>query len=199
MDIEYKWNIVIGASAGGIPPLITLFDHTPLDGAAYFILHHIPINHRSHLQSILSRHSEMLIREAESDMRVENNVVYIPPTACYMTIADDRLHTPARPIQDRNSAIETFLLSVVADVKRNLIVVLLSGNGNDGIRTLRAVKDAGGVIIVQSPDTCEFPSMPNNAIRTGLVDFMAGPAEIPRLIHEEIIPFMEKRASDGTL
>ncbi|MGK9120007.1 chemotaxis protein CheB [Olivibacter jilunii] len=73
-----------------------------------------------------------------------------------MTIANGRLNTPERPIRNRNKAIETFLFSAVNEVKRNLIVILLSGNGNDGIRTIQTIKEAGGVIIVQSPDSCEF-------------------------------------------
>ena len=50
--------------------------------------------------------------------------------------------------------------------------VILTGAGSDGAVGVRAVKEAGGIILVQDPDEAEYPSMPRSAIATGIADFV---------------------------
>jgi two-component system CheB/CheR fusion protein len=51
--------------------------------------------------------------------------------------------------------------------------VILSGMGSDGTLGLRAIKEKGGVVLVQDPATAKFDGMPRSAIDSGLADIVA--------------------------
>ncbi len=48
--------------------------------------------------------------------------------------------------------------------------IILSGGGTDGAVGVKAIKEEGGLLMVQHPDEAEYDSMPNAAIATGLAD-----------------------------
>ncbi|MFC6746296.1 chemotaxis protein CheB [Methylobacterium persicinum] len=73
-----------------------------------------------------------------------------------------------RPIDD-------FFLSLAVDQQANAACVILSGTGADGTTGLRAVKEHGGVCVVQQPDSARYDGMPLSAVGTGLVDFVQPP------------------------
>ena len=60
----------------------------------------------------------------------------------------------------------------------------MTGTGSDGSQGVRAVKEAGGVIMAQDPAEAEFPSMPQNAIATGAVDFVLPIARMAERLRE---------------
>jgi two-component system, chemotaxis family, CheB/CheR fusion protein len=72
--------------------------------------------------------------------------------------------------------VDIFLRSLAADRKDTIAAILLSGTGSDGSLGIREIKNAGGLVMVQDPETTRFNSMPRNAIETGLVDKVASPA-----------------------
>lgn len=65
---------------------------------------------------------------------------------------------------------------------RELCAVLLTGMGEDGVRGLAAVRDAGGYVLVQSPATCVVPGMPEAAVRAGLPHAVRSPDGIVKVI-----------------
>src|SRR6188768_3664280 len=84
--------IAIGASAGGLEEINTFFDHTPLDGVSYVIVQHLSADFKSRMLEVLSRHSKLVVKEAENGMNVECNQVYLIPNDKFMTIRDSRLY-----------------------------------------------------------------------------------------------------------
>jgi two-component system CheB/CheR fusion protein len=72
------------------------------------------------------------------------------------------------------------------------MAIVLSGAGSDGAVGIKAVKEAGGIILVQDPDEAEYGSMPRSAVATGLADFVLPVREIaarlPELIHNRQNP-----------
>src|SRR4051812_9241114 len=83
--------IGIGFSAGGLEPLITFFDHTPHDGIAYILIQHLPPDYKSKMALILERHSKLRILEAEDNMPIEANCVYLMPERKNITISKGKL------------------------------------------------------------------------------------------------------------
>jgi two-component system CheB/CheR fusion protein len=75
--------------------------------------------------------------------------------------------------------IDFFFRSLAADQQENSVGVVLSGMGSDGTLGLRAIKEIGGLVLVQDPATAKFDSMPLSAIDAGLADFSAAPDELP--------------------
>ena len=65
------------------------------------------------------------------------------------------------------------------------VAVVLSGTGSDGTNGVKAVKEHGGLVITQAPESAKFDGMPRNVINTGLADFVLSPEEIA----EEIMNF----------
>lgn len=187
-----KFVVAIGYSEGGLEPLLTFFDHVPHDQATYVILRHIPIGQRSALSEILKRHSKLKILEVEDGIAIQNDIVYIPPTDSYITIKDDKLYLHNRVQESRNYnlAINVFLESLAEAKADKSIAVLLSGGGFDGAAGVTRVHEAGGLVIVQKPETCSEKGIVENAIKTGSVDHVLLPSEMPEVILKYANPIL---------
>ena len=190
--MNFKFVVAIGYSEGGLEPLLTFFDHVPHDQATYVILRHIPIDQRGALADILKRHSKLEIKEAEDGKKIENDVVYIPPSSSYLLIQNDKLYLRSRAKETRNYnySIDVFLESLAKSKREKSIAVILSGNGVDGAEGVMQIKEAGGVVIVQDPQSCSCPAMPLRAIETGCVHQILRPAEMPAFITKYVHPIL---------
>jgi len=82
----------------------------------------------------------------------------------------------------RNRSHDFFLESLADSFGKRAMVIVLTGLGNDGAAGARAVKQAGGVVIVQSEDTAEHPVMPRAAIENGAADLVLPLYEIGAVI-----------------
>ena len=82
-------------------------------------------------------------------------------------------------IQAPNNAIDTFLYSLAKDKKNKAIAIILSGTGTDGTKGIEMIKNYGGLVIVQDPNTAKFNGMPNSAIQLGIIDHILTPAQMP--------------------
>ena len=177
--------IAIGASAGGLDELNSFFDHTPTDGVSYVIVQHLSKEFKSHMVELLSRHSKLTVQEAEDGMLIQSNQVYIIPNDKFMTVRGHSLYLRDRGIERiPNMTINAFFFSLAADYGPKAIAVILSGLGSDGTDGIKAIKKAGGLVIVREPDGTEFHSMPANAIATGLVDYILEPEAMPAAIED---------------
>jgi chemotaxis response regulator CheB len=178
--------VAIGSSAGGLEALKPFFDATPHDGVAYILLRHLPLDYQSILAEILSRHSRLVFMEAADGMHIEKDKVYLPPSAMYMTVTNNRLHLQERVVTSLypNWSVDVFLESLAKDKGKNGIAVILSGSGSDGSKGASSVKLAGGLVIAQTPSSCLFPSMPTHAIATGDVDHVLFPSEMSKTIRQ---------------
>lgn len=180
--------IAIGASAGGLEEINSFFDHTPCDGVSYIIVQHLSPDFKSRMVELLARHSKLLVKEAENEMLVKSNQVYLIPNDKYMTIKDSRLYlTEKEKIKGPHLTINTFFNSLAANSGKNAIGVILSGLGADGTEGIKAIKNAGGMVMARDPETTEFGSMPSNAIATGLVDFVLEPESMPDIIEDFVM------------
>ncbi|MBW4891429.1 PAS domain-containing protein [Mucilaginibacter sp. HMF5004] len=179
--------IAIGASAGGMEEINSFFDHTPLDGVSYIIIQHLSSDFKSRMLELLSKHSKLVVKQAEDGMNVECNVVYLIPSDKYMTIQDNTLQLAVKgKIQGPHLTINCFFNSLAADCGKKAIGIILSGLGSDGTEGVKAIKKVGGMIIARNPETTEFGSMPASAIATGLVDFVLEPELMPTAIEDYV-------------
>ena len=179
--------IAIGASAGGMEEINSFFDHTPVDGVSYVIVQHLSADYKSRMVELLARHSKLVVLEAENEMTVQKNQVYLIPNDKFMTIHKGKLYlTEKTKGQNAHLTINTFLNSLAADGGKRAIGVILSGLGSDGTEGIKAIKKAGGMIIARNPETSAFGSMPSHAIATGLVDFVLEPEAMPGAIEDYV-------------
>ncbi|MCF0064429.1 PAS domain-containing protein [Dyadobacter chenwenxiniae] len=179
--------IAIGASAGGLDELNTFFDHTPSDGVSYIIVQHLSAEFQSHIVALLSRHSKLVVQQAENGIPIQGNKVYTIPNDKIMTVRDHSLYlTDKQDERSPHMTINTFFQSLASDYGTKAIAVVLSGLGSDGTDGIKAIKKAGGLVIAREPDGTEFHSMPANAIATGMVDYILEPEAMPAAIEDYV-------------
>ena len=132
------------------------------------------------LPELLRKYTEMAVHQAKDGMKVEPNTIYIIPPNRKMAIKQGALIV-TEPTEPRGLRlpIDTFFRSLAEDQGSNAIGVILSGTGTDGTLGLKAIKDAGGLVIAQDVASAEFDGMPRSAIETGLVDYVLAPEKIP--------------------
>jgi two-component system, chemotaxis family, CheB/CheR fusion protein len=158
----------VGASAGGLEAFRELFSHLPRDiGAAFVLVQHLAPDRPSHLPDILAQHTALAVCAAEDGLAVKPNRVYVAPGGTSVLMEDGALRVaPMR--RDGQGPIDAFLASLARDQGELAVAVILSGSGRDGADGARAVEDAGGVALVQAPETAEQDGMPRAALASGL-------------------------------
>jgi len=178
----------IGTSAGGLEALQEFFDNCPSDtGMAFVIVQHLSPTYKSLMPELLARNTSMKISEAEEGIVVEPNHIYLIPSKKNLTIENGKLQLTKRPLSSQmNFSIDIFLYSLALDQKEKSIAVILSGTGSDGTRGGKAIKEAGGTVIVQSPNSAKFDGMPKSAILSDISDYILQPREMPN----ELIDFV---------
>jgi two-component system, chemotaxis family, CheB/CheR fusion protein len=180
-----EFHIVgVGASAGGLESLERLFTHLPTDtGMAFVVLQHLSPDFKSLMDELLGRRTSMRIRQAEHEMPVEPDTVYLLPPMKEMVIRDRHLLLSDRdPRHVLALPIDHFFRSLAADAGERAVAVILSGSGSDGSRGIQEVHRSGGVVLCESPDTAKFNGMPMSAIATGVVDQVLAPDDIAAAI-----------------
>jgi two-component system chemotaxis response regulator CheB len=176
--------IVIGASAGGVPALSEIVQALPHDlPAAVFVVLHVAANGRSVLGPLLDRISPLPIRTAEDRAAIELGTVHIAPQDRHMTLEPEQVRVSFGPLQNRNRpSIDVLFRSAALSHGPRVIGVVLTGFLSDGTAGLLAIKQRGGLAVVQDPDSASFPDMPANALRAVDVDHCVPLAEIPSLL-----------------
>lgn len=159
----------IGASAGGLEALERFFACvSPDSGMAFVVISHLDPSHDSILTEILQRCTRMTVADAQDQMTVEANRVYVIPPNRDMAIFHGQLQLsiPELPHGAR-LPIDTFFRSLAEECGEQSVGIILSGAGTDGTLGLRAVLGAGGISLVQEPSTAKFDGMPGSAIHAG--------------------------------
>ena len=172
--------IGIGASAGGLEALQDLFANTPSDtGVAYIVVQHLSPDYKSMMPELLSRHSRMPIQQISDSTEIYPDHIYLMPPRKNMMIADGKLLlTDAMPESPPQMPIDFFFKSLAQNYGHRAVGIVLSGTGSDGTRGIKALKEEGGLVIVQEPDTAKFDGMPRSALNTGLADLTLPATEI---------------------
>jgi two-component system CheB/CheR fusion protein len=171
----------IGASAGGLEALEQFLRHVPEKcGIAFVIVQHLDPTHKGIMPELLQRATGMEVFQVRDRMRVRPECVYVIPPNREMSILHGVLHLfePTAP-RGLRLPIDFFLRSLAEDQKEKSIGVILSGMGSDGTMGLRAIKEKGGITLVQEPASAKFDSMPRSAIDAGLADIVAPVEELP--------------------
>ena len=151
---------------------------------AFVIVQHLSMDHESNLAVILSRATDMRVQFLEEDTVPQPNMVYLRPADKDISVQEGKLFLqPREPAEEKlYLPIDNFFLSLAADQGSYAVTVILSGMGSDGSRGIKAVKENGGIVLVQSPESAQFSGMPTSAIRFEVADFVGTAQEIGRTL-----------------
>src|SRR3954468_20678007 len=121
----------IGASAGGLESLEQFFSNLPANpGMAFVVVQHLSPDFRSVMDELLARHSDLPIQQAEDNIEVHANRVYLLPPKKDINIRDRRLFlTDKDRTHGLTLPIDHFLRSLAQDVGPDAVGIILSGTG----------------------------------------------------------------------
>lgn len=176
--------VVVGASAGGLPVLITLLSHLPRDlPAAVLIVLHIAPDAPSLLPAILDSVGPLPVRHAVDGEPLQPGQVYVAPPDHHLIVEDDHVALTKGPRENRvRPSINALFRSAASLYGPSVIGVVLSGLLDDGVSGLYAIKRRGGRAVVQSPEDAEFGSMPLTALQEVQVDFIVAAQDLAPLL-----------------
>lgn len=171
---QSAYVVGVGASAGGLEALRLFFGEMPTDsGLCFVVIQHLAPDHKSLMVELLQRATKIPVQRAEQGVTAETNRIYLIPPRFNLTMEDGKFNLSPSPAgKSLNLPIDIFFRSLAADRGDRAIAVILSGTGSDGARGIRAVKEAGGMIMVQAEASAKFAGMPTSAIATGAADFI---------------------------
>src|SRR6188768_2349626 len=185
-DSDPMYVVGIGASAGGLEALEHFFDNVPTrTGMAFVVIQHLSPDFKSLMDEILARRTPLPISLVEDAMVVEADHIYLIPPKKEMIISGGRLLLSERDRdQELTLPIDVFFRSLAQDCAGRAIAVVLSGGGSDGSRGIRAVHEAGGLVVIQDVESAQFDGMPKTAREAGVADYVLPPQDMPGVLLE---------------
>lgn len=195
-NASVKFPVVgIGASAGGLDAFKKLLAAMPpAPGMAFVLVPHLDPNHKSSMVDLLTKQTSMHIAEVSEGMVLEANCVYIIPPNHYMAISNSHFQLSPPPMNGgMQTAIDFFLRTLAEDIGERSIGIILSGTGSHGTLGIREIKRCGGMAIAQTPESAEFPQMPQSVIDAGLADFILPPESMSEALIKLVgHPYLQK-------
>jgi two-component system, chemotaxis family, CheB/CheR fusion protein len=176
--------VAIGASAGGLDPIIAFLTKVPPDsGIAYVVIQHLDPTQKAMLPELLQRATSIPVTEITQRAALHSNHIYVIPSNADLGLSKGHF-VLSEPLQLRGHRlpINAFFESLAAELGELAVGVILSGMGSDGTRGLQAIKQAGGLTLAQHPDTAKFDMMPQSAIAADAVDLVDFPDKMPEKI-----------------
>lgn len=156
----------IGGSAGALDGYERFFLSLPAgSGMSFVVVPHLDPQHQGLMPDILGRCTTMPVEQIEDGRAAQPDRVYVIPPGRSLSIMNGVLL-----LDDLGAAqgrvIDTFFEALAADQGERAVGVILSGAGSDGTRGIQAIREHFGLVLVQDPQTAEYPSMPRSAAGT---------------------------------
>jgi two-component system chemotaxis response regulator CheB len=165
--------VALVASAGGLKALAAVLHALPADfPAAVVIVQHMDPHYRSMLPQILTKRTELVVKQAQGGDALAPGVVLIAPPDQHLLLNPNGTLSLAHsePVHYVRPSGDLLFESVAIACRQRAIAVVLTGTGSDGSDGIRAIKREGGTVIVQERATAEYRGMPTSAVKTGRVD-----------------------------
>ena len=198
-DVE-RQLVVIGSSAGGIDALSQLLQHLPTPFPAPIVVaQHLDPRRPSHLAAILAKVSPVPVVSVEDSTKLEEGTVYLLPATSQIEFVDHTVtlqpDAGPRPVP----SIDRLLEAASAAYGEGLVAVILTGAGSDGAAGARLVKLAGGTVVIQDPETAEYPAMPMSLAPT-TVDVVSDLSTMGGLLVQLVSgEYQPRRADEETI
>lgn len=177
--------VVVGASTGGPVALRQLLAPLPADfPAALVVVQHMPATFTGVLAAQLDRQVAITVREAREGDALEPGVALVAPGGYHLLLRpDSRVTLKEGPdICGHCPSIDVTMQAVAQVYGARTRGVLLTGMGDDGAMGMVTIRAKGGRNFAQAAETCVVNGMPQRAIDRGVVDHVASPEELARLL-----------------
>jgi two-component system chemotaxis response regulator CheB len=179
--------IVVGASAGGVSPLMTLASKLPANfPAAIFVVLHVGKN-RSVLPSLMTAKGPNAAHHAVDGEFIRPGHIYIAPPDRHLLLEKGVVRLSVGPKEHHaRPAVDPLFRSAALHYGSRVIGVILSGRFDDGTAGMQAIKACGGLAIVQDPMDAEEESMSSSAIANVAIDHKVKADQLAQTLNELI-------------
>ena len=178
--------VVIGVSAGAIDALGALLPPLPATTPwPVLVVVHLPPNQPSLLASLFSRRCALPVLEPHDKRPITPGIWFAPPDY-HLLIAADRSFCLSvdQPVNHSRPSVDVLFETAAEAYGAALVGVVLTGANGDGAEGARAIRAAGGFVVVQDPETAEVRTMPAEAIQRANPQWVAAIPEIARALRE---------------
>lgn len=161
-------TVVIGASAGAVQALLAILPALPASFTApVLVVVHVPPDRDNALVPLLQAKCRLTVKEAEDKEPIAPGVIYFAPSDYHLLVEADRTLALSNeePVNYSRPSIDVLFETAADAYRKNLVGVILTGANHDGAAGLRAVIEAGGVAIIQSPAEAYATPMPDAALQ----------------------------------
>ncbi|WP_040262937.1 chemotaxis protein CheB [Pseudomonas massiliensis] len=159
--------VVLGASAGGVEALLTVFGYLPQGfGLPLIAVLHLPERRPSELSLVLERRLGRPVREAQDKAGIERGIIYVASPSYHLSIEQDLSFSLSQepPVNFSRPSIDLLFESAADAYGPRLTGVLMTGASQDGAAGLLAIQRAGGCTLVQDPREARVATMPESAL-----------------------------------
>lgn len=186
--------IVVGASAGGLDMLRQLLAQLPADfPASIFVVWHLSRDYPSQLAQILSRASALPVTQAIDGEAINVGHVYVARPDHHLLVAPGRIQVRRGPMENRfRPSIDVLFRSAALTYGPRVISVILSGALDDGAAGSYAVKERGGLTIVQDPVDADYYDMPIHTMKAVEVDYVLPVADMGQVLSQLVTQQVEE-------
>lgn len=180
--------VVIGACLGGPHSLFSLIPQLPASlNIPFVVVQHFPQYYTKALAERLNEMSRVEVREAYDGAALTQGIVWIAPGGYHTEVAQDgtknvlKVHRGPQ-VNNVRPSIDVLFNSAANIYSRNVLGVILSGYGKDGLEGAREIKELGGNIIAQDPRCSLAPEMPLTVLKENLADANYPTDKMPKKI-----------------
>ena len=176
--------VALGASAGGLEAYGRFFKALPADtDTAMVLVQHLDPNHQSLLGELIQRLTSLPVSEIKQGEPVLSGHIYVIPPNRLLEVRQHCFQLfELKPIRGLRFPIDQFFRSCAQEYGDRAVAVVLSGTGTDGTLGVRAVKENGGMVLIQDPASAAYDGMPTSAQGSVVCDFVVTPEAMPGLI-----------------
>lgn len=180
--------IVVGASAGGVEAVTQFVKSLPTDfPAAIFVVMHFPSFSMSVLPKILNRAGQLPACHPDDHASIKPGQIYIAPPNYHLLIQPGYIRLSQGPREHgHRPAIDVTFRSAAWAYGARVIGIILTGSLDDGTAGLLAIKNQGGLAIVQDPEEAMFNSMPRSALKYVAVDHIIKLSDLASCLSQSI-------------
>ena len=180
--------VLIASSTGGPKALGELIPKLPSPlGTGSMIVQHMPAGFTASLATRLDSSSKLNVREAVGGESMDPRHMYLAPGGAHLRMGDDRKArlSDEAPLGGLRPRADLTIADAAKLYGNALVLVVLTGMGKDGLEGARAVRKAGGRILVEAESTCVVYGMPRAVAEAGLADEILPLHELPAAIARE--------------
>ena len=181
--------VFIASSTGGPAALARLVPQLPDRlGAGTVIVQHMPAGFTTSLAARLDRASRLHVVEAAAGETLAPGKAVLGPGGLHLRLDAERrvVLSDAEPIGGLRPRADLGIADAAKLFGRRLLLVVLTGMGNDGVKGAEAVRANGGRVLVQEESTCTVYGMPRAVAEAGLADGVHGLDDLPAAIVREV-------------